>query len=153
MDMFEEAVLRYLCGPPERFVSAQFNIPWDGSKGGSCPDFLVLDFADNTVYVVEVTSAADKSNVLSRVDKRETRWFAPLRQHFSRLSPIFTEWDYHVTVFVRNEECDAAQKRLNDLRDVSVISLDTVVFSWRWKWKGSRPSNPLREPSKEKHAG
>lgn len=148
MDLFEEAVLRYLCGPPERFVSAQFNIPYDGSKGGSCPDFLVLDFSGSTVYVVEVTSAADKKNILSRVDERETRWFAPLRGHFSKLSPIFAEWDYHVTVFVRKEECDAARKRLHEFPDVSVFSLDEVVFSWNWNWQGGRPSNPLRETSK-----
>ncbi len=148
MDQFEEAVLKYLCGPPERFVSAQFNIPYDGFKGGSCPDFLVLDFGDATVYVVEITSAADTKNVQGRIAERKTRWLSPLREHFSKLSPIFSEWDYHVTVFVRDEELQNAQKRLSDQPDVSVISLDRVVFSWRWEWRGSRPSNPLREPDK-----
>ncbi|HNK15932.1 MAG TPA: hypothetical protein PLZ20_15285 [Nitrospira sp.] len=148
MDQFEEAVLNYLCGPPERFVSVQFTIPHSDSDGGSCPDFLVLDYSDSTVYVVEVTAAADSKGVQGRIIERETRWLSPLRRHFNKLSSTFLTWDYHVTVFVRDEEFAIAQKRLSDFRDVSVIPLGKVVFSWQWDWQGSRPSNPLREPGK-----
>lgn len=148
MDQFEEAVLSYLCGPPERFVNAQFTIPNVGFKGGSCPDFVVLDFSDRTVYVVEVTSASDTKNLYGKICERETRWLFPLREHFTNLNQIFSEWDYHVTVCVRKEEYGALRNKLREVRDVSVISLDKVVFSWEWDWQGSRPSNPLREPEK-----
>ena len=73
MDQFEQAVFLYCCGPPERFVNAQFTIPYDGFSGGSCPDFLVVDFADKTIYIVEVTSAADTKGVHQRVQEREKR--------------------------------------------------------------------------------
>jgi len=148
MDQFEQAVLNYLCGPPERFVNAQFTIPYADLKGGSCPDFVVLDFRDKTVYVVEVTSAADSKAIRGRIVERETRWFSPIRDHLSKLSVVFQSWDYHVTIFVRPEETGNAREKLHDLFDVSVISLNDVVFSWQWKWEESRPSNPLREPGK-----
>jgi len=117
-------------------------------KGGSCPDFLVLDFSDSTIYVVEVTSAAESKGIQGRIIEREIRWLSPVREHFSKLSATFSNWDYHVTVFVRDEECENVKKLLVSQPDVSVISLDSVVFPWRWNWEGSRPSNPLRESGK-----
>jgi hypothetical protein len=148
MDLFEQAVLHYLCGPPERFVSAQFNIPYECFQGGSCPDFVVIDYRDKTIYVVEVTQSADTKAVMQRVANRETRWLGPLRNHFQNLSPLFKDWGFHVSVFVRGEEAEAAQRAVEQVAEVSVISLDNVVFSWRWDWKGRRPSNPLRDPGK-----
>lgn len=148
MDQFEEAVLNYLCGPPERFVNPQFSIPYADFKGGSCPDFVALDFRDQTVYVVEVTSAGDSKAIRGKIVERNTRWFSPLREHLNRLGPIFHDWDYHVSLFVRDEEWENAKKKLQDLPDVSVISLKKVVFSWDWDWQGSRPDNPLREAGK-----
>jgi hypothetical protein len=49
VDQFEQAVLAYVCGQPDRFASWQFSIAWDGLRGGSCPDFVVLDYGDQTV--------------------------------------------------------------------------------------------------------
>ena len=148
MDLFEEAVLDYLCGSAQRFVNAQFNIPYESFKGGSCPDFVVVDFSDNTIYVVEVTQSADTKAVLERVANREGRWLVPLRNHFRNLNPLFKAWDFHVSVFVRGEVAEAAERVVEQFADVSVISLDKVVFSWRWDWKKGGPSNPLRTPGK-----
>ncbi len=150
MDMFEEAVLRYLCGPRERFVTSQFAIPYEheGSTGGTCPDFVVLDFLDRMVFVVEVTSASNKKVVMARIADRERRWLQPLRKYFKQLNPIFADWDYHVTVFVRGEEYEDACKHVCNVPDVSVLSLDSVVFSWRWEWEGAWPKNRLRDPAK-----
>lgn len=150
MNQFEEAVLNYICGSPDRFVNAQLTIPYDGFKGGSCPDFIVLDFGDRCVYVIEITSASNTKDIHAKIAERKTRWLIPLQEHLAKLRPIFSNWDYHVTVFIRGEECENAQKRLSDQQDVSVVSLDSVVFPWRWKWENSRPVNPLREPGKER---
>ena len=154
MDKFEESVLDYICGRPERFVNAQCEIPYDSFRGGSCPDFVVIDFVDQTFYVVEVTMAAAVNRVLERVRERETRWLAPLREHFGRLAPMFREpsWQFHVTIFVRSEQLEPARETFIDDRDVSVLSLDDTVFSWRWNWKTGVPVNPLREPNKERRA-
>ncbi len=149
MDHMEEAVLSYLCGRPERFVNPQFTIPYADLKGGSCPDFVVLDFVDTTVYVAEVTIASESKGVMRRVAERATRWFEPLRSHFGKLNPIFANWDYHVTLFLRQEEVEKARAAAAAFPDVSIISLDDIVFSWRWKWQvDGVPDNPLRHPTK-----
>ena len=133
MEKFEESVLDYICGRPERFVNAQCEIPYDGFRGGSCPDFVVIDFADRTFYVVEVTVAAAVKRLVERVREREKRWLSPLREHFGRLAPIFREpsWEFHVTIFVRSEELKPARQTFAGDGDVSVLSLDETVFSWR----------------------
>lgn len=148
MDQFELAVLSYICSPPERFASPQFDIPYEDLKGGSCPDFVAIDFGDSTIYVVEVTQAAETKPVLQRIAEREKRWFGPLRNHFKNLNPLFKDWDLHVTLFVRGEEAEPARRAVTQLGDESVISLDKVMFSWRWDWNKGRPSNPLRDPEK-----
>src|SRR5882762_2411265 len=127
MDLFEEAVLAYLCGPAQRFVNPQFNIPYEGFKGGSCPDFVVVDFSDNTVYVVEVTQSATTKAVLERVANRQGRWLDPLRNHFRNLDLLFKDWDFHVSVFVRGEVAGATERVVEQFADVSVISLDKVM--------------------------
>jgi hypothetical protein len=149
MDHFEESVMSYLCGRPERFISPQFNIPYADFKGGSCPDFVVLDFTTATIYVAEVTIASDSRRVMQRVSERTACWFEPLRIHLQKLNPMFSTWDCHVTVFVRNEELERARTATAMFPDVSVISLDEVAFSWRWKRRADgTPENPLREPTK-----
>lgn len=150
MEKFEESVLEYICGRPERFLSAQCEIPYDGFKGGSCPDFVVIDFADKTIYVVEVTIASAAKRLADRVRERETRWLVPLREHFGRLAPMFADpsWEFHVTIFVRSEQLELASRTFEKDGDVSVLSLDETVFAWRWNWETGWPLNPLRAPGK-----
>lgn len=152
MDQYEQAVLDYLCNRPERFVNAQFTIPNAGLTGGCCPDFLALDFADKTVYVVEVTTAANTNDLLGRVRERETRWLTPLRAHFTGLNEVFAGWDFHVTLFIRDEQLRTVKQAIDEFPDVSVISLKAVVFSWNWDWQREPmlPTNPLREPAKQR---
>jgi hypothetical protein len=146
MDQYEQAVLNYICGRPERFVNVQFKIPYDGFRGGSCPDFVVLDFKDNTVYVVEVTAAADARGLIGRVREKATRWFDPLREHFTKLNEEFARWHYRVTLFVRDEEVEGARRAVAEFPDVSVILLKDSLFSWNWDWQRDMglPINRLR---------
>lgn len=149
MDQYEHAVLEYLCARPDRFVNWQFTIPFDGFKGGSCPDFVVLDFSDSTIYVVEVSSDADCTALVHRAAERETRWFRSLKDHLKRLNPMFERWECHVTLFVRAEQVTRASHAVEGFADVSVISLANVVFGWNWNWQpGNLPINTLRNPKK-----
>lgn len=151
MDQYEQAVLDYVCGCPDRFVNLQFTIPYADSNGGSCPDFVALDFADKTVYVVEVTAAADTKSIIKRIRERETRWLNPLRSHFGKLNSTFKQWEYHVTIFVRDDnEVNAVQRITKELSDVSVLSIQKALFSWKWEWNvdSGVPTNALREPGK-----
>jgi len=85
---------------------------------------------------------------LERVDNREGRWLVPFRNHFRNLNSLFKDWDLHVIVFVRDEVAKATERAVEQFGDVSVISLEKVVFSWRWDWKKRGPSKPLRAPEK-----
>ena len=69
MDIYEEAVLYYISSSSKRFINLQFDIAYNSEKdiGGSLPDFVVLDFEDKTVYIIEVTRAYDIKNLLSKV--------------------------------------------------------------------------------------
>lgn len=151
MEKFEESVLEYICGRPQRFVNPQFAVEYEDSRGGSCPDFVVVDFLDSTIYVVEVTMASSIRALVERIGQRETRWIAPLRRHFQRLNEIFKipPWEFHVTIFVRSEQLGPARKKFASETDVSVFALDEVIFPWRWNWQKGIPLNPLRAPGKE----
>jgi len=143
MEFFEMAVLAYLTAPPNRFVSPQFSLPYKKGQGGSCPDFIVLDFGKTTVYVVEVTSASVIKPILSRVRETESRWISPLRDHLTNTNRLFQDWKYKVTLFVREEVCKDLEKALVGIPDVFVVSLDKVVFSWRWDWQDKVAMNRL----------
>src|ERR1700731_1531375 len=146
MDLYEQAVLDYICARPDRFLNAQFTIPYDGYRGGSCPDFVVLDFLDTTAYIVEVTATADCKGVINRVRERDTRWFSPLADHLKKLGSGFLGWDLHVSLFVRDEQFGSAHNALRGYPDASVTSLARVLFSWNWDWDPGTglPTNALR---------
>jgi hypothetical protein len=152
MDQYEQAVMEYICGRPDRFLNAQFAIPYEDKSGGSCPDFLALDFSETTAHVVEVTATADCKGLISRVRERETRWFGPLRKHLLGLIPPLRGWDLHVTLFVRDEQVANAERAVLDFPDVSVIPISRALFSWNWDWLADTglPRNALRSDTKRK---
>ena len=149
MDLSEAAVLDYCSAQPGRFVAPQFYIAWakgtdSKGTGGSQPDFVVLDFPEETVYVIEVTSASSARSILTRVAERETRWLVPMRESLGKMHPPIMRWKFHVTLFLREEICSSVRTKLSDVAGVSVISLDTIVFPWRWEWRGEVPVTPLQ---------
>jgi len=149
MDIYEAAVLDYCSAQPGRFIAPQFYIAWakgtdSKGTGGSQPDFVVLDFPAQTVYVVEVTSASSAKSILARVAERETRWLAPMRKSLGKMHTPLTKWKFHVTLFLREEICSSVRTKLTGIADVSVISLNIVMFPWRWEWHGDVPVNPLQ---------
>jgi hypothetical protein len=76
----EALVELYLTRGGTVFISPQYDLAWSKTEkdGGSCPDFVALDMVKKEVLVVEVTSAASKSVIHSRVKNREANWFKPL---------------------------------------------------------------------------
>ena len=143
MEYFETAVLAYLTAAPNRFVSPQFALPSKDGQGGSCPDFVVLDFGVSTIYVVEVTTSADPRNLLSRIREKDKRYLTPLRDHMSSISESFAGWKYHLTLFVRDDVCRQIQEAVGNESDVFVVSLEKVVFPWRWDWQEGSAVNRL----------
>lgn len=118
MDLYEEAVIWYVTASRTRFVSPQFSLPWEQTAGGTCPDFVVIDYEKQKIYVIEVSSGAEIDGLFERLAERENRWLNPLRKHFSDLSGHFNDWKFHVTVFVRSEVVDNLLKRVASWSDV-----------------------------------
>ena len=145
MDIYEQAVLDYCAAAPGRFISPQCYIAFDETpkSGWSMPDVVVLDFSRSTIYVVEVTSASVPADLLWRVTERQRRWYDPLRASSTRMHEPFSRWNLRVTLFVREEICGTVSTKFKDASDVSVISLDRVMFPWRWNWQNGMPDNPL----------
>lgn len=143
MEIFEEAVLAYISASPGRFVKPQYDLKYQDGFGGSCPDFVVIDYIKKTIYVVEVTTSSDASTIISRIRERETRWFVPLKKELSQWNELFAEWKYRVTLFVRKELGDKIEKE--QMSDVFVVNVDDIMFPWKWKWKENQTLNPLEE--------
>ena len=144
MDLLEHAALAYITAPPWRFVHPQFNLPYREKRGGSCPDFVALDFKMSTIFVVEVTGSWDVSTLLERVGERQTRWYEPLRNVLSTTAPLVADWDRRVALFVRGDRYDAVKQQVDDAYDVSVIAIEAVMRSWAWNWeRKAYPLNPL----------
>ena len=141
MEIFEQAVLAYISAAPGRFVKPQYTLEYKDGVGGSCPDFVVIDYIKKTIYVVEVTAASNASVIIERIRERETRWFIPLKNEMSQLSESFTEWNYRVTLFVRDQLVDKINNE--KIKDVFVINFDSIIFSWKWNWKKNLTLNPL----------
>jgi hypothetical protein len=148
MELFEQAVLAYLTGPPQRFVHPQYSFTYRDGVGGSTPDFVVLDFAGPTAYVVEVTAAYNIQPLIDRVRDRENRWYVRLREHLATPHLNRIAWKIHTTIFVRADRKNDALKALGNETDVTVIALDDIMRSWKWNWEKQTPLNPLdRDPT------
>ncbi len=143
MDRYEEAVLDYITADRNRFISPQFHVPYEMQQGGSDPDFLVIDYRKKTIYVVEVTSSSNISGLIAKVEQRESRWLEPIKRHLSGINKEFEQWPYRVTIFVREENLELAKKKMKLYKDVSVRTIESSTFPYKWQWNGEEPINPL----------
>ncbi|MDP2571403.1 hypothetical protein Q8W40_04345 [Vibrio penaeicida] len=146
MDRFEEAVMEYICSKPDCFIKTQMSLPWDDKNkiGGSLPDFVVLDFREKTVYIVEVTTAFNIKGILTKASEREARWYRPIRNYEAAWVKNIVEWEFRVCLFLRDQLVDKAKKEACDWEDVSIISLNCTTNPWEWEWNNDNvPSNPL----------
>jgi len=147
MDRFEEAVMDYISANPDCFLKTQLALPWDKELniGGSLPDFVVLNFRENTVYVVEVTTASNLKSILTKVDERQTRWYEPIKKYKSSWTALIKSWDFRVCLFLREQVAEEALFKTSNFDDVSVISLDKVLTPWNWERSSENTViNPLR---------
>ena len=123
------------------FVSPQYDIPFSDQErdGGSCPDFVALDFARSEVVVVEVSSASNLRDLISRVRERETRWFAPIRRRLEADRVITSESGIRFLGFVREALVDGAKGRFANENDIQFFALEKAAFSfayWTEREKG-----------------
>ncbi len=145
MDKYEEAVLEYIGANNKRLVKYQMEIEYDDIDkcGGSCPDFVVLDFEVDKIFVVEVTVASNSNNILNKVRERESRWYRPLQRLYKDIARKDKAWRFGTVIFVRKDQVDKLAPKFDDSSDVSIKSIDEALFSWNWKWEDKRAINSL----------
>ena len=137
MDRFEEAVLEYISAKPSRLLKSQFRIPYDKESriGGTWPDFLALDFDEECVYIVEVTTAYDISRLVGKVHDRQNRWYEPIKNSALSWHKLVNGWDFRVCLVLRSEVKNKAEKLLVGSDDVSIKTFDQIMSPWRWDWQ------------------
>lgn len=147
MDRFEEAVLEYVSANPDCLLKSQMHLPYNEREksGGSLPDFVVLNFRLKCVYVVEVTTASNTRGIINKVSERETRWYNAIREYDAAWVELISSWDYRVCLFLREQMVEKTESKLSDYGDVSVKSLNEILYPWSWKWDSNNvPINELQ---------
>lgn len=138
MELFEEFVLAYLTKDKHVFVNPQYSI-MDEFSGGewSCPDFLVLNFKDKKVSVVEVSTGYDLNSLVEKVNNREIHWFDKLRKQLVRHNVIDdgAKWDFGIQIFIRKEREKCFKEKVALQEAVEVMCLEDLGFPWSKSWQ------------------
>lgn len=137
MELFEEFVLAYLTKDKHVFVNPQYSILDESTDGEwSCPDFLVLNFKEKRVSVVEVSTGYKLEGLAKKVNDRELHWFDKLKKQLTRNEVIGNDsgWDFVVQVFLRKERVDFFKRKIHSNDKVEVISLEELGFPWSRSW-------------------
>jgi hypothetical protein len=134
MDLFEELVMFKLTRNPHVFVSPQYSVMDDRGKEWSCHDFVMLNFRDRTVSVVEVNTAADPKDLEQKVADRQKQWLTKLRSQLKGNAVVDASWALRVDVFVRHQAVPNFKEKFGHENDVGIHNLDEIGFPWHWEW-------------------
>ena len=130
MDGTESDIATYLTIDGQVFIAPQFDIKWEMNEGGSCPDFVALDFSCKEVVVVEVTSAADWKPLAKRVQDREIRWFSPVRRRLQQAGVTDANWTIRFLGFVRSAVLKDVRAQFADEQGVTFHAIEEATFLW-----------------------
>jgi hypothetical protein len=106
VDTFEELVMFMLTRKPYVFLCPQYCVRTAEGKEWSYPDFVVLNFKDEIISVVEVTAAANPKALFERLRNKEYQWLEKLRRQLEGNRVVKGSWNYRIDVYAREEVCD-----------------------------------------------
>ena len=144
MDGLETSIATYLTIDGRVFIAPQFDIKWEMNEGGSCPDFVALDFGCNEVVVVEVTAAVNWKPLAARVKERQVRWFSPALRRLTGNNVINPDWRIRFLGFVRRDARNELEKRFADAPEVTFAVLEDCITPWLYwndRMNGGLPGN------------
>ena len=129
----EALVGSYLTRGGKVFLSPQFTVAWDKelADGGSCPDFVALDFEKRHVVIVEVTTASDIGSILDRITKRQKHWYDPVQRRLTSAGAITPEWKPRTLCLLRRDRIDDARRRLSE-SDVTFHPLEDALLEYAY---------------------
>lgn len=144
MDGLEADVAIYLTIDGQVFIAPQYDIKWEMDEGGTCPDFVALDFSCKEVVVVEVTGAANWKPLADRVRQRHSRWFNPVRRRLTDQKVITSDWDVRFLGFVRGVAVGDISAQFAGAADVTFSSVEEATILWCYwekRMKDGLPGN------------
>jgi hypothetical protein len=144
MDGLEADIATYLTIDGQVFIAPQYDIKWEMNEGGTCPDFIALDFSCREVVVVEVTTAANWPPLAERVRARESRWFSPISRRLTDLKVIDADWNIRFLGFVRKDATEMIAKQFLPPDSVTFYAIEDAIILWRYwddRMKGGLPGN------------
>lgn len=95
---------------------------------------MSLDFKNQQVEVIEVTTAYDLGKLVGKVADREKQWFTYLKEELMRQRVIGDSWGIGVRIFVRKDRGEYFKSKFVNADDVHVECLEEIAFSWKWSW-------------------
>jgi hypothetical protein len=132
MDGTETDIAIYLTVDGKVFIAPQFDIGWEKNEGGTCPDFVALDFSCKEIVVVEVTSAANWKPLASKVSDREMRWFSPTRGRLQQAGVTDGNWRIRFLGFVRNAALEGIRVAFAGKEGVTFHAIEDATFIWAY---------------------
>jgi hypothetical protein len=134
MDALENLIQDFLTCGGSVFVSPQFDAAWDkeASQGGSCPDFVALDFEKKHVVIVEMTTAYSLTSFFEKIRQRDSRWFQPIGKHLSAIGAITPEWRSRFLGFVRKPRLAFARSEFAEEAGVSFYPLEEAILGYAY---------------------
>ena len=132
MDGLEADISIYLTIDGQVFIAPQYDIKWEMNEGGTCPDFVALDFSCKEVVVVEVTGAVDFKPLADRVRERHNRWFNPVRRRLTDQNVITSDWNVRFLGFVRDDAVDKVSKLFEGAADVTFFPVEEAIILWSY---------------------
>lgn len=135
MDIYEEMVMMYLMRHPFVFINSQYSIDAEWS----CPDFVVLNFKDKTVSIVEVSAAANVKALAERVANRNYHWIDKLKKQLTIGTHHIADssWRFLVEVFIRKDAESGFRRLVGEPEDVKIHRIEELGFPWEWDWTTS----------------
>jgi hypothetical protein len=135
--LVEALIGNYLTRGDSVFVSPQFNVAWDDTarEGGTCPDFVALDYSKSRkqVVIVEVTSASSLDSLFSKIDQRERGRYQPIVRHLTAIGAINIEWEPpRLLGFVRESNFAQARDRYAGEPDVGFHPMERALLEYAY---------------------
>ncbi|MFT8521334.1 MAG: hypothetical protein ABF812_13950 [Gluconobacter cerinus] len=132
-------IATYLTIDGQTYIAPQVDIAFRDGRGGSCPDYVALDFRRRHVVVVEETEASNTAILKQRIKERASRWFIPLSIFLLKNQIVFEDWGMRILGIVRSDCMKRFEKGFDSEGDVSFVSIEDCTFPWNY-WDKRRES-------------
>jgi hypothetical protein len=139
VDIFEDAILRYVATDCSTFVIPQYDIRERGSdESWASFDFVGIHLRRKRIYVIEITSASNSKALFSKVAEmfQPEKHIGKLAQQLQRdHGKDYGSWPIHVAVFVREAERGRFEKFVavaKLMERVHVFAIEECIFPWKY---------------------